>query len=244
MTMTKPSGPANSPRLLQLGCGLYAPQEWTNVDGSLNAWLAQRPLLKKLAAASRLISRSQLDIPWPTNIHITDARKPLPWPAEAFDAVYSSHFLEHLYRDEAQRLLRECFRVLKPGAPCRMLVPDLRTFVDEYVKDCANGKDAGQTTAGADPARRLCERLLMHEPHAPKGGLLHRLYYVLGDFHPHKWMYDEPSLVLMMSEAGFEGSRRRSFLDSEVPMLDKVEFESRIVNGEGVAVEGRKPRRP
>ena len=34
-------------KLLHLGCGLTAPAEWLNVDGSWNAWLAQRPLLKK-----------------------------------------------------------------------------------------------------------------------------------------------------------------------------------------------------
>jgi len=240
--MTGPSGPIASPRLLQLGCGLFAPPEWTNVDGSLNAWLAQRPLLKKLVKMSRLMPRAQLEVPWPNNIHIVDARKPLPWPAETFDAVYASHFLEHLYRDQAQFVLRECFRVLKPGGIARMLVPDLKAMVEDYIRESNHGGD-GQAPPGADPAKRLCERLLMRLPYAPRGRFFHQLYWKISDPHHHKWMYDGPSLALMLTDAGFEGSRTRGFLDSDIPMLEKVEFENRIMNGEGVAVEGCKPRR-
>src|SRR5262245_22183661 len=123
--MTTPESVASAPRLLHLGCGLSAPPEWVNVDGSLNAWLAQHPVLKKLIATLHLIPRSAADIPWPTNITIADLRKQLPFRDCEFDAVYSSHTLEHLYRDEALRLLREAHRVLKPGGICRSLVPDL-----------------------------------------------------------------------------------------------------------------------
>src|SRR5687767_5813097 len=103
-----------SPRLLHLGCGLTAPPEWVNVDGSWNAWFAKRPRVRRALGLLRLVPRKQAEVPWPTNVKRVDLRGRLPFPDASFDAVYSSHTLEHLYRDEAIALLRESHRVLKP----------------------------------------------------------------------------------------------------------------------------------
>lgn len=55
----------------------------------------------------------------------------LDLPDSHFDFVFSEHFVEHLFLDEAVALFRECFRVMKPGAVIRTSVPDadLRTYV-------------------------------------------------------------------------------------------------------------------
>ena len=53
------------------------------------------------------------------------AINPNPTDDSTVDFVYSSHFLEHLYRADAQRILRESFRVLKLGGTIRISVPDL-----------------------------------------------------------------------------------------------------------------------
>jgi predicted SAM-dependent methyltransferase len=232
-------------RLLHLGCGLFAPQEWVNVDGSRNAWLAQHPTLKKALVALRLVSRQQAAVPWPTNITIADLRGRLPFPDNSFDAVFSSHTVEHLHRDEALRLLRESFRVLKPGGGrCRTLVPDLRTIVREYLGETEMKwfSDEEEARLRQDPAHRLCARLLMRPEDAPRGGnVLLRMYRAATDHHHHKWLYDAPSLVRLMSEAGFVDCRERGYLETEIPHLDKVETAGRVLNGVGVAVEGRKP---
>lgn len=43
------------------------------------------------------------------------------FPSDHFDIVLCSHTVEHVYSDEA--LLRELFRVLRPGGQCFLLVP-------------------------------------------------------------------------------------------------------------------------
>jgi predicted SAM-dependent methyltransferase len=49
--------------------------------------------------------------------------------ASSVDAIYASHVLEHLgYQEDLLRALREWFRVLKPGAPVMISVPDLETL--------------------------------------------------------------------------------------------------------------------
>lgn len=54
----------------------------------------------------------------------------LPFTDATFTFVFSEHFFEHLFMDEAFELFRECFRVLPPGGVLRTAVPDadLRTY--------------------------------------------------------------------------------------------------------------------
>ncbi|WP_168441934.1 class I SAM-dependent methyltransferase [Pontiella desulfatans] len=54
----------------------------------------------------------------------------LPFDDETVDFIFSEHFFEHLFLDEAVDLFRECHRVLKPNGLIRTCVPDadLRTY--------------------------------------------------------------------------------------------------------------------
>ena len=52
----------------------------------------------------------------------------IPASDNSLDVVYHSHMLEHLTNTEGIQFLKECNRVLKPGATMRLLVPDLGKF--------------------------------------------------------------------------------------------------------------------
>ncbi|MBW4633620.1 MAG: methyltransferase domain-containing protein [Iphinoe sp. HA4291-MV1] len=60
--------------------------------------------------------------------------QPLPFPDNSLDVVYSSHVLEHFSREEGERLIRECFRILKPNGILRIVVPDLEQTCREYLR--------------------------------------------------------------------------------------------------------------
>lgn len=63
-----------------------------------------------------------------------DLRKGLPLENDSCDAVYHSHVLEHLTKDDGKKLLGECFRVLKPGGVVRVVVPDLERIAQDYLQ--------------------------------------------------------------------------------------------------------------
>jgi len=56
----------------------------------------------------------------------------LPFPDESVDYLYSSHLLEHLSKEDANKLLKEAYRVLKKGGVIRICVPDLEYAISLY----------------------------------------------------------------------------------------------------------------
>lgn len=229
---------ANQPRLLHLGCGLVAPQGWVNLDGSWNAWIAGKPILKAIIRKLKILPARSAATEWPTNIVIHDLRKPLPFADGSFDGVFSSHVVEHLYRQQAIDLLRQVLRVLRPGGICRTLVPDLNALVREYLgQHRVVGWDVGPEN---DPARRFNRRLCMMAETPPRSGFLYSLYAANTNFHQHKQMYDGDSLKLLMEEAGFVDCRPQVPLQSKIPTIELVEKMDRTTDG--TIVEGIKPQ--
>jgi SAM-dependent methyltransferase len=225
---------------IHLGCGLITPPGWVNMDGSWNARLAKHPVLRRALHAFHLIPADKLSVPWNPEIIIHDVRKPLPFPDGCASAIYASHIFEHLYLEEGQRLLRECYRVLAAGGVLRLVVPDLNSMAREYLGERPHGelpKEAQSEPAGD----RLNRRLLLRSTAPPSGGVFYRIYSSWKDFHSHKWMYDANSLAFHIAAAGFTDVREKALHESLIPGVEAVEEPSRILGGEGISVEGVKP---
>jgi len=116
-TLQRPMAVA-APRLLNLGCGTRCHAAWVNLDLH-----PQRPGVRR-----------------------HDVSTPLPFAADAFDAVYHSHVLEHLRPADVPPFLGECHRVLRPGGVLRLAVPDLEQIARLYL-DALEG--AWQAEPGA-----------------------------------------------------------------------------------------------
>jgi predicted SAM-dependent methyltransferase len=226
---------------LHLGCGLTTPAGWINIDGSWNARLAKHPVLRRLASSLRLISTDKASIPWAATIFIHDVRKPLPFPDDSAEVIYSSHLLEHLYSDEARKLIRECFRVLAAGGVLRIVVPDLGAIIREYLGEKPIGEHSRELES-MQPADRVNRRLLMRTPAAPNGNFLNRIYTEWKNFHEHKWMYDCNSLKALLESAGFVEVAEMPMHTSRITGIEEIEQPSRVENGEGICMEGIKPR--
>jgi SAM-dependent methyltransferase len=225
---------------LNLGCGLVTHPRWINVDGSWNARLAKYPVFRRALSRVGILPIEKAEVPWSSDIFVHDIRKPLPFADCSADAVYASHVLEHLYREQGQQLIRESFRVLSPGGIARIVVPDLNNIVREYLGERPFGELSSSGNA-LSPGDLLNERLLMRWPSPSRRNFLMRVYEAWQDFHSHKWMYDEQSLSRLLRSVGFVEVVRRNYSESLISNISDVEDPTRILNGAGVCVEGRKP---
>jgi predicted SAM-dependent methyltransferase len=220
---------------VHLGCGLKTPEDWINLDGSWNAWLAKYPTVRKVLKTLDVLPASIMDIPWNPDIFIHDVRKPLPFHDNSICAIYASHLLEHLYLEEGKRLLKECFRILKPSGILRMVVPDLRAIVLEYLDEKPPDGSSDETEA-LSRADRLNKSLSLRSQKPPSENVFYRTYSALKDFHSHKWMYDADSLIRYFKWADFVEVLEMQFGRSRIEGIAKIEEE-----GRGIYIEGVKP---
>ena len=90
---------------LNLGCGNRYFPDWTNLDFIGNG----------------------------KEVNSHNLLQGIPYPDDSFEVVYHSHVLEHFSKTDAERFVRECYRVLKPKGVLRMVVPDLEQIAKQYL---------------------------------------------------------------------------------------------------------------
>jgi len=217
---------------LNVGSGPVLAPEWINIDGSWQARLAGHRWLAPLVSATLGVEVGH----WPPGIRYRDIRRGLGYADRSVAIVYTSHTLEHLYRDQAVRFLRDVRRSLVPGGVCRVVVPDLAAIVGWYFAHRREPADQRAETS----SDLLMHMLLLRRDAAGGRGAL-AVIRRWTDLHEHKWMYDADGLAALFVEAGFAGPAARCYLDSHIPraLLEQVERADRLCDGAGVCVEAR-----
>ncbi|MCL4752375.1 MAG: methyltransferase domain-containing protein [Myxococcales bacterium] len=168
---------------------------FVNVDNGVFFRLAH--VYPALAHAPGLPHRETLELYWngitDRTTLFADCRRRLPFPDGSVDHILCSHFLEHVYPDEADTILAGFFSVLKPGGTLHVIVPDLKEAVDRYTREYGSERAAGG----------LVEETLLSLPLAP--GRVFRLLEATGGFGlQHRWMYDLPALEAKVKARGFQ----------------------------------------
>ena len=64
-----------------------------------------------------------------------DITKPFPLPTSSIDSIFCEEVIEHVSIEDGSRLLKECWRVLKPGGFIRITTPDLSWFSRRISED-------------------------------------------------------------------------------------------------------------
>lgn len=184
---------------LNLGCGPTIAPNWINLDISYNIYLSKVPLLKWILYKIGLIPKAVYETNWPPGIIRYDLRKGLPYDDNSFDYIYTSHFLEHVKKNEAIKIIKECHRVLKPQGWIRIVVPDFKLLVNKYIKNELSVDD-------------FLKALDMDSKKS--------FFKFLYSKDRHKWMYDFRSLNHLLIVCGFKNIIRKRFKESSVPDVD------------------------
>jgi len=167
---------------LHFGCGGRILDGWVNIDG----WTS------------------------PGIDFVTDLRQPLPLADGSCQAIFTEHVFEHIDIDARQNVLKELRRVLSPSGVLRIVVPDVRLFVDAYLREDMDWFDRAGYGNATTPAAGL-------------NGVFQD--------HFHRFVDDFGSLAAALKDAGFTRVEESSLNASEHPALrvDSVE-ESRTLS--------------
>lgn len=223
---------SNKRVLLHLGCGPFVePTRWIDCDGSWNARVNSwpKPFASLLRGIAKRAGGGQR--PLPAHIRYFDLRRPFPFADGSVDAIYAAHVWEHLALSTAKHATEECHRVLKPGGTLRLVVPNVRDAVEEYLN--SNAPDAALTL----------NRKLYYRPFEECRSLIYSIYLGFTDFHYHRFMYDPPQLVSLLTASGFVSVSEKALLQSNIDEIPDVELEARIGRNKGFVVEGVKPEK-
>jgi predicted SAM-dependent methyltransferase len=125
-----------------------------------------------------------------------DATKPFPFPDASLDYVFSEHMIEHIPFLDACHMLRECHRVLKPGGGIRLATPDLAQLLALHV-------EAPNIEQSAYIAWTITNFL-------PKQTPVRSIHVLNNQFrnYGHQFLFDEPCLREVLSNAGFVSIQR------------------------------------
>jgi predicted SAM-dependent methyltransferase len=191
---------AHSVRKLQLGTGPNPLPGWLNTDLVPDSYPEHRD-----------------------EIVFLDATKPFPLDAMTFDYVFSEHQIEHVTEPEARSMLKECFRILRPGGRVRIATPDLSAILTLY-EDPLDER-----------ARHYIDWVVTRFlPNIRSGN---RRCYVINQMfmaYKHRFIYDHETLAALLTDAGFVELVRQEPGESDDPVLRGVEGHGRAIGDEEV----------
>jgi len=205
----------------------------------IRSYLYNNNQLKKLqlgTSNSPIIGWLNTDV-LPTNRRVAylDATRRFPFNDDIFDYVYSEHMIEHLEHQSAVFMLRECFRVLKPGGKIRISTPDLKVYTSLQSKE----KTASQNFY----VDWVTERFMPDVDYCKEVFLINNAFRAWG----HQFLYDRETLKVTMTRIGFEDIKYYQPGVSDDENLRGIESHGNMIECEEInqfeafAIEGRSP---
>ncbi len=178
-----------------MGSGLTVADNWIHLDASLNALFAGWPkfllrLLYRFSGSNQWYSEKEYVDKLSNQKFIHHSLGyGIPFEDNSVDFIYSSHFIEHLYKSETQKILVEAYRVLKKGGRIRITVPNLEYAISLY-----------QSGHKED----FLEFFFPNSQNESKLGT-------------HRYMYDFGLLKLLLENSGFVEIERFSYQTGHTP---------------------------
>jgi SAM-dependent methyltransferase len=136
----------------------------------------------------------------------------LPFAEESLETVVCMSAINYFTRARGRQLVREVFRVLRPGGICRMGVQDMRALAERYVRNdvdfffqkIPNGRDRFEGPTIGD-----------------KFAAWFYGYKINGI--PCRYFYDFDSLAYLFKEAGFSTVEKKQFRESRLENIELID---------------------
>jgi predicted SAM-dependent methyltransferase len=160
------------------------------------------------------------DIRSSESIAYLDLTERFPLDDNTFDYVFSEHVIEHIQYAQGVGMLREAFRVLRPGGKIRVVTPDFVFLKALYDPE----KSALQKAYIAWASEQWLGGS------APPYAEMHVINNYFRNWG-HQFIYDQPSLTGALETAGFICIKRCKLNESDDQIFSGLEIETRMPAG-------------
>jgi predicted SAM-dependent methyltransferase len=134
---------------------------------------------------------------------VTDLTREFPFPDNTVDEIYCSHFFEHFSMRELNKIVKECYRVLKKGGSLSVCVPDASIYIKGYF----------------DPGFESDKYIPKDFAEYKTNNRIDVVNFVAYLYGNHKHMFDQEGLIFTLRQGGFSDVSQREFN----PNLDKAD---------------------
>ncbi len=195
---------------INLGCGSSNIPFWMGIDGGITHYILKkmpefviRPFFKHFNM-SKIYTFKEYYAKYSKNkfIHY-DLKYGIPLASNSVPNIFSSHFFEHLFKEDAVRLFEECNRVLKTNGLIRICVPSLDNEVNN-IKEAIIEYDDGNII----PIQKY---------------VTSELVGYIDSYSNHRWMYNFNELSQMLRNTGFSNIRQCEFKKGQIPDVEQLD---------------------
>lgn len=215
---------SSSKLYVQYGAGNADIPGWVNYDSSPTLRIQKIPILGSLL-------KKRLNCVFDDAIVYGDIVKGLPLRHASVDGLFCSHVLEHLTRADFDVALSNSFNYLKPGGTFRIIVPDLRIYIKEYIEASSSNDDLTKANA----AEHFCRDTYLGRVDS-RSTLLSRINAAFSN-NVHQWMWDYEALSKILDVHGFVNIRPFIKGNAEDKMFLRPERDHQFDKGICIACE-------
>ena len=137
-------------------------------------------------------------------------------PDKSFDYVYSEHMIEHLTYTQAEIMIKECSRILKPGGKIRIATPDM-----QFLLDLMNPE---KTQVQKDYINYITEKDIKSNIYSD--------CFVINNFfynYTHRFIFSKEILQKLLSDNGFNTFEFQKPGISNDPNLTNIEHHGFVI---------------
>ena len=191
--------------------------------GKFKAYLETHQVRKLQLGASNNILDGWLNTDISRNhrsVVYLNAIQQFPFGNNTFDYIMAEHMIEHVDYQAAQHMLRECYRVLKPGGRVRFATPDLTVLLALHSSEKTETQKRYMEWATSQflPGVQNCQDVF----------IINNFFRAWG----HCFLYDQKTLLHALEDSGFKDVKFYRAGCSEDPVLRNLESHGREITEE------------
>ena len=157
-----------------------------------------------------------------------DLRFPYKIESKSIDGIFTEHTLEHLSHQEVDKTLSECYRILKPDAKIRIIVPDLSILIEKYSSNDDAWFQKWHDLVLKDPSRHYMYKYFT------------KMFAInfTASYYYHKSCWDFESLKKALTSQGFINIKKcANNLGTPELLIDSDSEDRKLVS---IYIEGKK----